>query len=109
MALTVIDRWIKQINSTRVRKECDNRIYEEIENMKLRKENKRLLMENDILKTSITDISTNNKYIYKGCAKRIYQYVQWQLVKQKNEKGFQIFWKPLISGVFRRGFELSTH
>ena len=47
---TVIDRWIKRINATGSAKECDNRTPEEIELMKLRKENKRLLMENDILK-----------------------------------------------------------
>ena len=47
---TVVDRWIKRINTTGSAKECDNRTTEEIELMKLRKENKRLLMENDILK-----------------------------------------------------------
>ena len=47
---TVVDRWIKRINANGSAKECDNRTPEEIELMKLRKENKRLLMENDILK-----------------------------------------------------------
>ena len=47
---TVIDRWIKRINATGSPKECDNRTPEEIELIKLRKENKRLLMGNDILK-----------------------------------------------------------
>ena len=50
LASTVVDRWIKRINATGSAKECDNRTPEEIELMKLRKENKRLLMENDILK-----------------------------------------------------------
>lgn len=47
---TVIDRYIKRINATESTKESDNRTPEEIELMKLRKENKRLLMKNDILK-----------------------------------------------------------
>ena len=50
LAPAVVDRWIKRINATGSAKECDNRTQEEIELMKLRKENKRLLMENDILK-----------------------------------------------------------
>ena len=50
LSATVVDRWIKRINATGSAKECDNRTPEEIELMKLRKENKRLLMENDILK-----------------------------------------------------------
>ena len=50
LASVVVDRWIKRINATGSAKECDNRTPEEIELMKLRKENKRLLMENDILK-----------------------------------------------------------
>lgn len=50
LAPALVDRWIKRINTTGSAKECDNRTPEEIELMKLRKENKRLLMENDILK-----------------------------------------------------------
>lgn len=47
---TVVDRWIKRINATGSAKECDNRTPEELELIKLRKENQQLKMENDILK-----------------------------------------------------------
>lgn len=47
---TAINRWIKRINETGSAKECDNRTPEELELLKLRKENKQLKMENDILK-----------------------------------------------------------
>jgi len=47
---TVINRWIKRINETGSAKECDNRSPEELELLQLRKENKQLKMENDILK-----------------------------------------------------------
>lgn len=50
LAPAVVDRWIKRINATGSTKECDNRTPGEIELIKLQKENKRLLMENDILK-----------------------------------------------------------
>ena len=45
-----LDNWIRRINATGSAKECDNRTPEEIELLKLRKENQRLRMENDILK-----------------------------------------------------------
>ena len=45
-----LDNWIRRINATGSAKECDNRTPEEIELLKLRKENQRLKMENDILK-----------------------------------------------------------
>ncbi len=44
------DRWISQYKSSGSFKEADNRSPEEEELMKLRKENQRLSMENDILK-----------------------------------------------------------
>jgi len=47
---TVINRWIQRINETGSAKECDNRSPEELELLQLRKENKQLKMENDILK-----------------------------------------------------------
>ena len=47
---TVINRWIKRINETGSAKECDNRSREVLELLQLRKENKQLKMENDILK-----------------------------------------------------------
>ena len=45
-----LDNWICRINATGSAKECDNRTPEEVELLKLRKENQRLKMENDILK-----------------------------------------------------------
>ncbi len=47
---SALNNWIKRINSTGSAKEADNRTPEEVELIKLRKENQRLLMENDILK-----------------------------------------------------------
>ena len=49
-AHSLLDCWIKRINSTGSSKECNNRTPEEVELLKLRKENKQLKMENDILK-----------------------------------------------------------
>jgi transposase len=45
-----IDRWVKQSRETGSFKEKDNRSPEENELIRLRKELKQLLMENDILK-----------------------------------------------------------
>ena len=45
-----LDKWIGQSKTTGSFKEKDNLTPEEIELNKLRKENKQLLMENDILK-----------------------------------------------------------
>ena len=50
LSRNVIDRWIKRINETGSTKESDNRTLEEMELIRLRKENKQLKMENDILK-----------------------------------------------------------
>ncbi|BCJ85018.1 transposase [Effusibacillus dendaii] len=47
---SAFDKWIKQSRSSGSFKEKDNRSPLEIEVAKLRKENKQLLMENDILK-----------------------------------------------------------
>lgn len=47
---SALDKWIKQSQSTGSFKEKDNRTEEQNELIKLRKEYKRLLMENDILK-----------------------------------------------------------
>lgn len=47
---SALNSWIKRINTTGSSKEADNRTPEENELLKLRKENQRLLMENDILK-----------------------------------------------------------
>ncbi|NQS76139.1 MAG: transposase [Peptococcaceae bacterium] len=45
-----LDKWIKQSQTTGSFKEKDNLAPEQIELINLRKENKQLLMENDILK-----------------------------------------------------------
>lgn len=47
---SALDRWIRQHHSTGSFQEKDNRTTEETELIKLRKENQRLMMENDILK-----------------------------------------------------------
>ena len=47
---SAFDKWVKRINSTGSTKEYDNRTPEEQELIKLRKENQRLKMENDVLK-----------------------------------------------------------
>jgi transposase len=45
-----LDRWIQQDEKSGSFKEKDNRSFEQQELLKLRKENKQLQMENDILK-----------------------------------------------------------
>jgi transposase len=47
---STLDKWVKQSQTSGSFKEKDNRTSEENELILLRKENKRLLMENDILK-----------------------------------------------------------
>lgn len=47
---SALNNWIRRINDTGSSKEADNRTPEEKELIRLRKENQRLLMENDILK-----------------------------------------------------------
>lgn len=47
---SALDRWIHQHQSTGSFQEKDNRTPEETELIKLRNENQRLMMENDILK-----------------------------------------------------------
>ena len=47
---SAFDKWIKQHQNTGSFKEADNRTSEQIELEKLRKTNKQLMMENDILK-----------------------------------------------------------
>ena len=47
---SAFDRWIRRINSTGSSIEKDNRSSAETELIELRKENQRLLMENDVLK-----------------------------------------------------------
>ncbi|MCQ6282930.1 transposase [Bacillus sp. EB600] len=47
---SALDKWITQYQTSGSFKEKDNRTPEETELIKLRKENQRLLMENDILK-----------------------------------------------------------
>lgn len=50
LSATALDRWIKQHQSSGSFKEKDNRSEAESELIKLRKDNERLKMENDILK-----------------------------------------------------------
>jgi len=50
IAASVLDKWIKQSENTGSFKEKDNRSAEEKELIELRKRNKQLEMENDILK-----------------------------------------------------------
>lgn len=47
---STLDKWVKQSQTYCSFKEKDNRTPEEAELIKLRKENQRLLLENDILK-----------------------------------------------------------
>jgi transposase len=47
---SALDKWVNQSQTTGSFKEKDNLTAEETELLKLRKENKQLLMENDILK-----------------------------------------------------------
>ena len=50
LSASAFDRWVKRINATGSTKESDNRAPAEQELIKLRKENQRLKMENDVLK-----------------------------------------------------------
>ena len=50
LTLSTFNTWVKRINATGSAKEADNRTPEEIELIKIRKENQQLRMENDILK-----------------------------------------------------------
>ena len=47
---SAFDKWVNRINATGSAKESDNRSPEAAELLKLRKENQKLKMENDILK-----------------------------------------------------------
>ena len=47
---SAFDRWVKRINASGSSHEKDNRTPEQIELLRLRKENQQLKMENDILK-----------------------------------------------------------
>lgn len=50
LTFSTFNIWIKRINSTGSAKEANNRYSEEIELIKIRKENQQLRRENDILK-----------------------------------------------------------
>lgn len=50
LTASVLDRWITRINKTGSSKEADNRSYLENELLKLKKQNRQLQIENDILK-----------------------------------------------------------
>jgi transposase len=50
LTASALDKWVKRINTTGSSHEKDNRTPEELEQLKLRKENQQLRMENDVLK-----------------------------------------------------------
>ena len=50
LTASALDKWIERINKTGSSKEADNRSAAENELIKLRKENRQLQIENDILK-----------------------------------------------------------
>ena len=50
LTASAFDKWVKRINATGSSLEKDNRTPEELELLKLRKENQQLCMENDVLK-----------------------------------------------------------
>jgi transposase len=50
LSASAFDKWVTRINATGSSREADNRSPEQEELIKLRKENERLKMENDILK-----------------------------------------------------------
>ena len=50
LTASAFDKWVKRINSTGSTKENDNRTLADQELIRLRKENQRLKMENDVLK-----------------------------------------------------------
>ncbi|MCS1351510.1 IS3 family transposase [Mechercharimyces sp. CAU 1602] len=70
MTASAFDKWVRQSQSSGSFKEKDNRSPEETELVRLRKENQRLLMENDIFKASRADHGTkvnvirNNRHKY---------------------------------------------
>lgn len=50
LTASAFDKWVKRVNETGSSHEKDNRTPEELELLKLRKENQQLRMENDVLK-----------------------------------------------------------
>ena len=53
LTASAFDKWVNRIATTGSSREADNRTPEQEELMKLRKENKQLKMENDILKQAV--------------------------------------------------------
>ena len=58
---SAFDKWVKRINATGSSKESDNRTPEQIELIKLRKENQQLKMENDVLKQAALIFAQKSK------------------------------------------------
>ena len=58
---SAFDKWVKRINATGSAKEKDNRTPEEMELLRLRKENNQLKMENDILKQAALIFAQRSK------------------------------------------------
>jgi transposase len=53
LTASAFDKWVKRINATGSSPDKDNRTPEELELLKLRKENQQLRMENDVLKQAV--------------------------------------------------------
>lgn len=65
LTASALDRWISRINKTGSTKEKDNRSDLENELIKLRKENKKLLLENEILKKAAHFKSSRQNRVHK--------------------------------------------
>ena len=66
LTASAFDKWVKRINATCSSHEKDNRTPEELELLKLRKENQQLRMENDVLKQVVL-IYARNSYDPSQC------------------------------------------
>ena len=53
LTASAFDKWVQRINATGSSREADNRTPEQEELIRLRKENAKLKMENDILKQAV--------------------------------------------------------
>ena len=61
LAASAFDKWVKRINATGSAREKDNRTPEELELIRLKKENNQLRMENDILKQAALIFAQKSK------------------------------------------------
>jgi len=65
LTASAFDRWVLRINATGSSQEKDNRTAEQEELLRLRKENQKLKMENDILKQAAKGCSQPNIFAQK--------------------------------------------